>query len=135
MPIVLAREHNGYVFNTMLTSLFDAAPTLAAKEIASVPDIDRSWMGVTWMPSGPFGIMDSIGLKTVHQICTYWAERTKDPRAMANAAFVGELVRRGHLGIKSGQGFYTYPVPAFRRPDFLAAAETEGDPTDKGETP
>ncbi len=135
VPIVLAREHGGYVFNTMLTSLFDAALTLAARGVASVPDIDRSWMGVTWMPSGPFGIMDSIGLKTVHQICTYWAERTKDPRAAANAAFVGERVARGHLGIKSGQGFYTYPDPAFRRPDFLTAGEAGSGRTDKGETP
>jgi len=135
VPVVLAREHSGYVFNTMLTSLFDAALTLAAKGVASVPDIDRSWMGVTWMPAGPFGIMDSIGLKTVHQICTYWAERTGEPRAKANAAFVGDRVARGELGIKSGKGFYTYPDPAFRRPDFLTAANAdESGRSDRGET-
>ncbi len=130
-PIVLARESSGYVFNAMLTRLFDAALTLAANGVAAVEDIDRSWMGVTWMPAGPFGIMDSIGLATVHQICAYWAERRNDPQARTNAAFVERLVAEGRLGVKTGQGFYTYPDPAFRRPDFLTAAVPSG----KGETP
>jgi len=131
VPIVLSRESSGYVFNAMLTRLFEAALTLAANGVASVADIDRSWMGVTHMPVGPFGIMDSIGLKTVHQVCAYWAERRNDPQARANAAFVERLVAAGHLGVNNGKGFYSYPDPTFRRPDFLAAA---GHPR-KGEIP
>ncbi len=131
VPIVLARESSGYVFNAMLSHLFEAALTLAARGVASVPDIDRSWMGVTYMPAGPFGIMDSIGLPTVHRICAYWAARSDDSQARANAAFVERMVAAGRLGIKNGKGFYTYPDPAFRHPDFLTAT----DKTAKGETP
>jgi 3-hydroxybutyryl-CoA dehydrogenase len=123
VPIVLSRESSGYVFNAMLSRLFEAALTLAANGVASVPDIDRSWMGVTYMPAGPFGIMDSIGLKTVHQICAYWAERSGDPQARANAAFVERMLAEGRLGVKNAKGFYTYPEPAFRRPDFLTAVD------------
>jgi len=130
-PRFLSRESSGYVFNAMLTRLFEAALTLAANGVASVADIDRSWMGITHMPVGPFGIMDSIGLKTVHQVCAYWAERRNDPQARANAAFVERLVAAGHLGVNNGKGFYSYPDPTFRRPDFLAAA---GHPR-KGEIP
>ena len=131
VPIVLSRENSGYVFNAMLTRLFEAALTLAADGVASVPDIDRAWMGVTHMPAGPFGIMDSIGLATVHQVCAYWASRSGAPQARANAAFVERMVAAGRLGIKNGRGFYTYPDPAFRRPDFLT---TTAEP-DKGDTP
>jgi 3-hydroxyacyl-CoA dehydrogenase len=28
-------------------------------------------------------------------------------------------IKQGHLGIKTGKGFYTYPDPGFRKPEFL----------------
>lgn len=31
----------------------------------------------------------------------------------------GVIGQHGELGIKSGKGFYTYPDPAFERPDFF----------------
>jgi hypothetical protein len=29
------------------------------------------------------------------------------------------MIDRGNLGVKTGKGFYSYPDPEFRRPDFL----------------
>jgi len=37
----------------------------------------------------------------------------------AQADFLKQYVNKGWLGIKSGRGFYTYPVPAFLQPGFL----------------
>lgn len=34
-----------------------------------------------------------------------------------------DKVEAGELGVKSGKGFYDYPDPAFRRPDFVARIE------------
>ncbi|MBI9082049.1 MAG: 3-hydroxyacyl-CoA dehydrogenase [Desulfobacterales bacterium] len=115
-PVMLQKENSGYVFNTMLTAVIGEALTLAANGVASVADIDRSWMGITHMPTGPFGIMDSIGLTTVWKVSDYWAGKTKDPKARANADFVQQFIDQGRLGRKTGQGFYTYakgekPVP------------------------
>jgi 3-hydroxyacyl-CoA dehydrogenase len=45
----------------------------------------------------------------------------EDPKLKKNADFVKTYVDRGWLGLKSGHGFYTYPNPAFQRPDFIAA--------------
>lgn len=117
--ISLNRENNGYVFNTMLSSLFFSALTLASKGVTSVEDIDRAWMGVTYMPMGPFGIMDQVGLKTVWSITDYWAKRTKDRQAQMNADFLKAYVERGDLGYKTGKGFYSYPNPAYQQPGFL----------------
>ena len=49
--IMLHRENNGYVFNTMISNLFFSAMTLASK-VSSIEDIDRAWMGITHMPIG-----------------------------------------------------------------------------------
>ncbi len=117
--IVLERENFGYVFNAMLSDLFKSALTLAANGVAAVEDIDRAWMGVLQAPVGPFGMMDSVGLETVWKINDYWARTTGDGQLAANAAFLKTLIDDGRLGIKSGAGFYTYPVPLFHQPDFL----------------
>jgi 3-hydroxybutyryl-CoA dehydrogenase len=121
VAIILHKEQNGYVFNTMLSSWFSAALTLAANDVASVEDIDRSWMGIMNMSIGPFGIMDQIGLSTVWIITEYWANEIDDPQGRKNAGFVKEYVDKGLLGAKAGKGFYEYPDAAYRRPGFLKA--------------
>jgi len=119
IPILLHKEHNGYVFNNMLMVLLESALTLAEKDVASIEDIDRSWMGVMHTDAGPFGTMDAIGLDTVYKITDYWAKVRNDEQAKRNAAFLKEYIEQGHTGRKSGRGFYTYPDPAFREPDWI----------------
>ena len=119
VPIVLKKEHSGYVFNFMLTALFQAAQTLAEKKVTSIEEIDRAWMGVTHMSIGPFGIMDSIGIDTVCDVTEYWANQFKDQQGKKNVLFLKEYVDKGQLGQKSKEGFYSYPNPTFQEPDFI----------------
>ena len=120
VPIMLHKENNGYVFNAMLSNLFNTALTLVTQDVASIEDVDRSWMGITRMPMGPFGIMDQVGLKTVWTITDYWANEMNDPQAKANANFVKQYVDRGELGAKTKKGFYSYPKPAYTQVGFLS---------------
>lgn len=119
IPIVSAKEQPGYVFNTMLNALLGAALDLAAGGVASFADVDRAWMGVMKTPTGPFGIMDAVGLDTVWKITDFWAGVSGDPRSRARADFVKGYLERGRVGQKGGAGFYDYPDPAFRRPGFI----------------
>lgn len=119
IPIVLNKENYGYVFNAMLNALNTAAVKLAVDDVASVEDIDRAWMGVMKMPTGPFGILDVVGLKTVWDIVQFWATTLNDPQLQANANFLKQYVDKDWLGVKTGRGFYTYPDPAYARPGFL----------------
>lgn len=120
IPIVLKKENHGYVFNAMLNALNTAAITLAANDVATPEDIDRAWMGVMKMPIGPMSILDGVGLDTVWKITNYWAGVTRDPQLQANADYLKEnFIDQGKLGVKSGQGFYTYPNPAYTKTDFL----------------
>jgi 3-hydroxybutyryl-CoA dehydrogenase len=125
VPIVMHKENIGFVFNAMLMTWFESALVLAANDVASVEDIDRSWMGVLRSPMGPFGVMDQVGLKTVYTITDYWAKITKKPQSMKNAAFLKKYVDAGELGAKTKKGFYTYPNPVFFQPGFIEGLDTK----------
>jgi 3-hydroxybutyryl-CoA dehydrogenase len=124
VPIELRREYNGYVFNSMYTALNRAAITLAEQGVASIEDIDRSWMHITKAPVGPLGALDAVGLDTVWAITDYWARQLGDEQLRANAEFLKEYIDRGDVGVKSGRGFYTYPDPAYARPGFIASVDS-----------
>ena len=126
IPIVLQKENYGYVFNTMLSAVNREALTLAANGVAAVEDVDRAWMGVMKMPIGPFGIMDLVGLDTVWDITDYWAQQLEnDPQLRTNANFVKAYIAKGWLDLKSKQGFYRYPKPAFQQPGFVEGKSTD----------
>ncbi len=124
VPIELRREHNGYVFNSMYSALNSAAITLAQQGVASIEDIDRSWMHITKAPAGPLGALDAVGLDTVWTITDYWARQLDDPQLRANATFLKQYVDRGDLGVKTGRGFYTYPDPAYAKPGFIESPDS-----------
>jgi 3-hydroxybutyryl-CoA dehydrogenase len=125
VPIELHREHNGYVFNAMYTALNREAITMAERGVASVEDIDRSWMHVTRTQVGPFGALDAVGIDTAWKITDYWARRLIWIRQLRrNARFLKAYVDRGEVGVKSGKGFYSYPDPAYAQPDFIDGKQT-----------
>lgn len=120
IPIRLEKESVGYVLNAMLNAVLRAATTLAAQGVTSVENVDRAWMGVMKMPVGPFGILDQVGIQTAYDINQYWAGVLKDPQLQANADFLKTYLDRGWLGVNTGRGFYTYPDPAYQKPDFIS---------------
>ncbi len=128
IPIRLQRENYGYVFNAMYMALNEAAVTLAANGVASVEDVDRAWMGIMHMPIGPFGMLDGVGLDTAFDIADFWARQTGAPQRRINADFYKAYVDQGHLGVKSGEGFYRYPDPAYAQPGFVAGAADAAAP-------
>jgi 3-hydroxybutyryl-CoA dehydrogenase len=119
IPVVLEKEHSGYVFNTMLNALSGAALELVADGVTTAETVDRAWMAIMKTPVGPLGILDRVGLDTVWRIVDFWAGTLDDERLRANADLLKRYVDAGHLGVKTGRGFYEYPDPAYQRPDFV----------------
>lgn len=115
IPILIKKENSGYIFNTLLIAWIDAAGRLLTGEIAEVEAIDKSWMINFNMPAGPFGILDNVGLDTAWHITS----SRRNPASRAFAALLKTYVDQGKLGAKSGEGFYTYPNPSFKNPNFL----------------
>ena len=115
VPVIVKKESPGYIFNFMLMALLGAAGRLKTKDIASIEDIDRSWMVNFHMPTGPFGIIDNIGLDTAWHV----VKEREDAPSQAFAKLLKEYIDAGMLGEKTGEGFYKYPRPAYRDTEFL----------------
>ncbi|MDX1689001.1 MAG: 3-hydroxyacyl-CoA dehydrogenase [Candidatus Promineifilaceae bacterium] len=126
IPIVLHKEHHGYVFNSLLNVLLGEAMTLVEQGVANPEDVDRAWMGVMRTEIGPFGIIDLVGLDTVWKITDYWAGRLFWRRQLRrNANYLKARLEEGRHGRDSGRGFYNYPNPAFEQPGFVPGRGSE----------
>lgn len=117
-PVYVKREWQGYIFNHMLASVLSSAADLLVSDVASVEDVDRSWMGNFKMDIGPFGIYDSIGLDTAHHVM----KNFDNPRMKRFTKLLEEMMAEGKYGMKTGEGFYKYPGPKFNDPDFVKGA-------------
>ncbi|MFW5726493.1 MAG: 3-hydroxyacyl-CoA dehydrogenase NAD-binding domain-containing protein [bacterium] len=114
-PVVVSKESPGYIFNAMLMAFIGAAGALLTGQVASIEDIDRSWMGNFKMPTGPFGIIDSVGLDTAWHV----TRGMKDSKSQRFAELLKNYIDQGKLGVKTGEGFYKYPDPAFSQEGFV----------------
>lgn len=105
VPIRVKKEQPGYVLNSLLVPLLDAAAGLLLKGVADVETIDVTWRIATGAPLGPFQIFDVVGLTTPYNI----SKASSDPGAQAFAAFLkANYLDQGKLGVASGEGFYRY---------------------------
>ena len=119
VPIVLKKEQPGYVLNTLLIPLLEAASYLWGQGIADPETVDKTWMIATGAPMGPFAIFDVVGLRTAYNITK--EQRGDNPDFKPFLEKIQKMMDEGKTGKDSGEGFYTYPNPAFADPDFLKA--------------
>jgi len=86
--------------------------------VASYEDVDRAWIIAFGTPTGPFGLMDMIGLDVVRDIEMVYYRESGD-ESDAPPQLLLDKIAQGALGLKTGQGFYSYPHPAFQTPRWL----------------
>lgn len=125
VPIVLRRENPGYVFNAILHPLLMSGLDLAARDVTDFQTVDRSWMAITKMPIGPFGIVDKIGLDTVFKIVEQWAAIAGNKQATRVMRLLETYTADDRLGEKKQAGFYDYPNPAYRSEQFLKTSNPD----------
>ncbi|SFS52689.1 3-hydroxyacyl-CoA dehydrogenase [Paenibacillus sp. 453mf] len=120
VALPLHKEQPGYILNSLLVPLLDAAELLLVKEIADPETIDKTWMVGTGAPKGPFAILDVVGLNTAYNIVLAKAKATSNPTLEKVAQLLKtEYIDKGKLGVATGEGFYKYPNPSYEHPDFL----------------
>ena len=121
IALPLYKEQPGYILNTLLVPFVSSAMELYAKEVADPQTIDKTWMKATGSPIGPFGILDIVGPNTAYNITMISVQQTQDPLAIKVAELLKtQLIDQGKLGVQTGQGFYSYPNPAYLEDDFLS---------------
>lgn len=120
IALPLQKEQPGYILNSVLVPWLEASMNLVVTGVAEPQTIDKTWMIATGAPTGPFGILDMIGITTVYNINKMGAEATKNPLQIKAVNYLKEhFIDPNKLGISTGEGFYTYPNPAFLDKDFL----------------
>jgi 3-hydroxybutyryl-CoA dehydrogenase len=119
LPIVMKKEHIGFLHNYMFIVWLEAAMWLAAGGFGTVEDIDRSWMKVHDSSVGPFGMLDFVGLDVAVDVGRGMLDRGHPGHWEETREFLESHIDEGRLGIKTGRGFYEYPDPAYSQPDFL----------------
>lgn len=120
IALPLYKEQPGYLLNSLLMPFLAAATDLLVNEVADAATIDKTWMIATGAPTGPFGILDIVGITTAYNINKLKAKEGEDPSRFHAANYLKEnYIDKNKLGVSTGEGFYTYPNPEYLDPDFL----------------
>lgn len=120
ITLPLHKEQPGYILNTLLVPLLDAATYLLVNDIADYKTIDKTWMVATGSPVGPCGILDLVGITTAYNIDKMKADAGDVEKQKVIEYLKTNFIDQKKLGISTGEGFYKYPNPAFKDKDFLS---------------
>ena len=97
----------GFIVNLLLIPYLLDAVRAVERGVASVEDIDTGMKLGCGHPMGPLTLLDFVGLDTTYFIAEAMFREFKDPRYAA-PPLLKRMVAAGHLGRKSGKGFYGY---------------------------
>lgn len=116
-PVLVEGQSTGFLFNRIWRAIKKESLKVVAGGHGTPEDIDRFWCMSTGLKVGPFGLMDRVGLDVVLDIERHYASESGDPNDEP-PVFLQDMVDRGQMGLKSGNGFYSYPDPPFEHPDW-----------------
>jgi len=104
---VKAKEFPGFIVNRMLVPYLNEAATAYQEGVASAEEIDEAMKLGANMPIGPLALCDLLGIDVLLNVIEYFHKEFGDPKFRPSLA-LKQKVRAGHLGIKTGKGFYDY---------------------------
>ncbi|TWP46667.1 3-hydroxyacyl-CoA dehydrogenase family protein [Lentzea tibetensis] len=104
---VVVRDAPGFVTSRLLHPMLNDAARIVGAGTATVEDVDALMSGCLGHPTGPLRTADLIGLDNLADSLRVLHERTGDERCRPCDLLL-DKVRAGHLGRKSGRGFYDY---------------------------
>jgi len=106
--VIVSADRPGFIVNRILMPLLAEAMRAYEEKLGTAEDIDTGARVGLNHPMGPLELADFIGLdvclgvmKVLHE--GLGGEQFRPPRVLV------DLVAAGHLGQKTGRGFYTYP--------------------------
>ncbi len=104
---VSAPDRGGFIVNRLLVPYLLDAIRCHEEGLGTVEDIDSAMKLGCGYPMGPFALLDFVGLDTIYFIANIMFDEFRETR-FAPPPLLKRKVLAGHLGKKSGRGFYTY---------------------------
>jgi 3-hydroxybutyryl-CoA dehydrogenase len=106
--LIVSADRPGFLVNRILMPLLAEAMRTLEEGTGTAEDIDTGARVGLNHPMGPFELADFIGLDVTLNVMQVLheglhQEHFKPPKVLT------DLVAAGHLGQKTGRGFYTYP--------------------------
>lgn len=125
---VVRGQSKGFIINRVWRAIKRESLRVVDEGHADPEDVDRLFALFWGIEQGPFGAMDRIGLDVIADIEDTYIAVATDPEDRRSPR-LHELVDAGHLGIKSGSGFYDYPNPAWDTPGWprVSASDQSSD--------
>lgn len=109
VPVLVKKDRPGQLGNRLQHALWREAVHIVAEGIADPEEVDlaaKSGFGLRLPVYGMFEHMDIVGLDLAFAVTDYVARDLYSERKAPE--LMQELIRRGHLGAKSGRGFYDW---------------------------
>ena len=104
---VRVNEAPGGIVSRILSAMRNAAVDILAEGVSSAEDIDTAMKLGANFPMGPLELIDLVGVD-IHVINSDNLCRELGDLKYRPHAILRKMVRAGHLGRKSGRGFYDY---------------------------
>lgn len=104
---VVCKDTPGFIVNRLLVPYLLGAIRAFEQGVATVEEIDTAVKLGLRHPMGPFELIDYTGLDINLHVANIFFDEFKDP-SMAPPALLKRMVLAGHLGAKTGKGFYDY---------------------------
>lgn len=105
--ISASEDYPGFITTRLGMVLMNEAAFCLFEGVGTAEDIDLGMKLGYNHPIGPLGLADAIGLDVCLSILDIMYEEYKDSKYRACPLF-RKMINAGHLGKKTGRGFYTY---------------------------
>ena len=96
-----------FIANRVMCPMMNEAAILAGENVCSYEDIDKACELGYNLPMGPLKLADFIGIDVMIEVMESLYQETADSKYRP-AHLYKVLYRAGHLGQKTGKGFYDY---------------------------
>jgi 3-hydroxybutyryl-CoA dehydrogenase len=104
---VVCKDAPGFIVNRVARPYYLEAMRLVEQGLVQPAEADRL-LEATGFKMGPFRLMDLIGMDVNYAVSNIVWEALGQPARLTPSALQQEKVTAGHLGRKTGKGFYDY---------------------------